>query len=90
MATVPAGAAPLATERINVEGMSCQHCVHAVKTAVSALPGVASVDVSLEKKLVTVGFDPAKTGIPSITAAIEGEGYSVPKPAVERPEAHTE
>ncbi len=67
------------TLTVFVEGMSCQHCVHAVKTAVSALPGVASVDVSLEKKLVTVGFDPRKTGLPSIRAAIEGEGYSVPQ-----------
>ncbi len=66
------------TKTLNVEGMSCQHCVHAVKTAVSALSGVSSVDVSLEKKLATVVFDPASTSEQSIRAAIEGEGYSVP------------
>jgi copper chaperone len=64
-------------ETLNVGGMSCQHCVHAVKSAVSALPGVDTVDVSLEKNIVTVGFDPEKTGLPSIRVAIEGEGYSV-------------
>jgi copper chaperone len=64
-------------QNLNVQGMSCQHCVHAVKTSVSALTGVDSVEVSLEKKLVTVGFDPSQTTLQSITAAIEGEGYSV-------------
>jgi copper chaperone len=65
------------TQTLNVQGMSCQHCVHAVKTSVSALAGVDSVDVSLEKNLVTVAFDPAQTSVKSIAAAIEGEGYSV-------------
>jgi copper chaperone len=63
---------------LNVEGMSCQHCVHAVKSSVSALAGVAKVDVSLEKKLVTVGFDPGLTSIEVIKHAIEDQGYTVP------------
>lgn len=65
------------TQELNVQGMSCQHCVHAVKSSVSALAGVDSVDVSLEKNLVTVGFDPSQANLPAIKAAIEGEGYSV-------------
>jgi copper chaperone len=64
-------------QNLAVQGMSCQHCVHAVRSSVSALAGVDSVEVSLEKKLVTVGFDSSKTSLQSITAAIEGEGYSV-------------
>ncbi len=66
------------TQTLNVNGMSCEHCVRAVKGAVSALPGVETVDVSLEKKLVTVGYDTAATSEQSIRAAIEGEGYTVP------------
>ena len=62
---------------LNVDGMSCQHCVHAVKSSVAGLPGVDSVDVSLEKKLVTVGYDPALVGLPAIRTAIEDQGYSV-------------
>jgi copper chaperone len=65
------------TQNLNVQGMSCQHCVHAVKSSVSALAGVETVEVSLEKKLVTVGFDPAKTSLQSIKSAIEDQGYSV-------------
>ncbi len=65
------------TMTLSVEGMSCQHCVRAVKTAVGALAGVDAVEVSLEKKLVTVGYDPARVAQPAVKAAIEGEGYSV-------------
>jgi copper chaperone len=65
------------TRVLNVKGMSCQHCVRAVHTAVAALPGVDTVEVSLEKNLVTVGFDPSRTGVPSISAAIEEQGYTV-------------
>lgn len=66
------------TIQLSVEGMSCQHCVKAVKAAVSALPGVDSVEVSLERKLATVSYDPAKVGRPAMKAAIEGAGSTVP------------
>jgi copper chaperone len=65
------------TTALTVEGMSCQHCVHAVKGAVGGLKGVDAVDVSLEKKLVTVGYDPALVGLPAIRTAIEDQGYTV-------------
>ena len=62
---------------LGVEGMSCQHCVHAVKSAVAVLAGVDKVEVSLEKKLVTVGFDPGVTSLQTIATAIEDQGYTV-------------
>ena len=62
---------------LTVEGMSCQHCVKAVTTAVSALPGVESVAVSLGNKSVVVGFNPEKTALDSIRVAIEEQGYTV-------------
>ncbi len=34
---------------IEIKGMSCQHCVMTVTKAISAVPGVAKVSVSLEK-----------------------------------------
>lgn len=62
---------------IAVEGMSCQHCVRAVKDAVGKLAGVDAVEVSLERKEATVSFDPARVGLPAIKAAIEEAGYTV-------------
>lgn len=37
-----------------VSSMHCAHCEHAVKTEVSQVAGVRSVDVDLATKLVTV------------------------------------
>jgi copper chaperone len=65
------------TTELNVQGMSCTHCVNAVKSAVSELAGVHSVEVSLEKNLATVEFDPGVTTLSKIKTAIEGQGYSV-------------
>ena len=56
-----------------VPAMSCAHCEHAVSEEVSAVPGVESVAVDLETKLVTVvgeALDDAK-----LRAAIDEAGY---------------
>lgn len=64
-------------QTFNVSGMSCQHCVMAVKKAVSRLPGAGAVDVILGEKKVIVSFDPALLGPEQISAAIEAIGYRV-------------
>ena len=65
------------TTILKVEGMSCEHCVKAVKQAVSAIEGVASVDVDLAGGTVTVDYSPDNATIEAIKNAIEEEGYSV-------------
>lgn len=62
---------------LNVGGMSCSHCVNAVKNALGALDGISYVDVSLEAKTVTVEYDAEKVSLENITDAIEDEGYLV-------------
>jgi copper chaperone CopZ len=48
-----------------------------VKGSVSRLAGVSAVEVSLQGKRATVSFDPQRTSLEAIRAAIEQEGYSV-------------
>ncbi len=62
---------------LNVEGMSCQHCVKAVTNAVIALEGVSAVDVSLEEKTAAVEYDDKLVSLETIKEAIEEEGYDV-------------
>ena len=52
------------TREFAVEGMHCQGCVNSVTGAVTRVPGVARVDVSLEKKAATVEFDAAAVECP--------------------------
>lgn len=60
-----------------VEGMSCMHCVHAIKTAVGSLPGIGKVEVDLMGKKVEVAFDPAQVDNQSIIEKITEAGYEV-------------
>ncbi|MDR0503120.1 MAG: copper ion binding protein [Treponema sp.] len=67
---------------IKVEGMSCNHCVKAIKKAVNALAaspeaGIGSVNADLEKGIVTVEFDKSLVTIEKIKRAIEDEGFGV-------------
>lgn len=65
------------TITLGVEGMSCGHCVKAVEGAVKKLDGIASVEVSLESKNVTVTFDEGKVTTENIKDSIEDQGYDV-------------
>lgn len=64
-------------ETIKVEGMSCEHCVKAVTGAVSALPGIGSVEVDLKAGTVSVEHDTSQSSIDQIKAEIEEQGYDV-------------
>lgn len=44
-----------------VPGISCGHCVHTIKTELSDLAGVSSVDAEVDTKKVTVQFDAPAT-----------------------------
>ncbi|QIB69674.1 copper chaperone CopZ [Aminipila butyrica] len=62
---------------IKVEGMSCEHCVKAVTTAVNGLPGIGSVAVDLKAGTVTVEHNPEQSPLDKIKAEIEDQGYDV-------------
>jgi copper chaperone len=62
---------------IKVDGMSCEHCVNAITKAVEALPGIASVAVSLAEKSVAVEYDSSKITLDKIKGEIEEQGYDV-------------
>jgi len=65
------------TKILKVGGMSCEHCVMAVTKAVGSIPGVESVNVSLEAGTAEVGYDPARVSLDEIKAAIAEEDYEV-------------
>ena len=61
------------TRTYSVPGISCDHCKRAIEAEVSTVADVASVEVDVEAKLVTVaGGDDS-----GIRAAIDEAGYDV-------------
>ncbi len=62
---------------LNVEGMSCMHCVRAIKDSVGSLPGIDKVEVDLMGKKVEVVYDADKVNLEKIKDKIEDAGYQV-------------
>ncbi len=62
------------TSTYTVEGMTCGHCVGAVRQEISALKGVSHVDVDLATGRVTVSGDRELT-TEEIAAAVDEAGY---------------
>ena len=62
---------------LKVGGMSCEHCVKAIRNAVGALPGVGSVTVDLAAGTVTLEHDPAQSPLERIRHEIQEQGYEV-------------
>ena len=65
------------TVTISVKGMSCQGCVRSVKSVLEPIPGVAQVEVSLEKGQTTVRYDAGQTAPERFKSAIAGAGFEV-------------
>lgn len=61
---------------LNVQGMSCNHCVNAIETALNEI-GVESVNVDLSKNTVDVSYDDQKITLDKIKEAIDDAGYDV-------------
>lgn len=57
----------------DITGMTCDHCVNAVTTAIKDTEGVSAVTVSLDDKSAVVEGDPID--IEAIVAAVAEEGY---------------
>jgi mercuric transport protein len=68
----------MAKERValGITGMTCGHCVAAVRKALAAVPGVGEVEVTFSPPRAVVSFDPSKTKVEMLTKAIGEEGYT--------------
>lgn len=60
---------------LNVQGMSCSHCVNAIEGAMKEIGATGKVDLADNK--VTVDFDENKLSLEKIKEAIEEQGYDV-------------
>ena len=57
-----------------IEGMSCDHCVRAVRGRLERTAGVTVSDVKVGS--ATLDYDPAKTNVDELEEAIADEGYT--------------
>jgi len=60
---------------LNIEGMTCEHCVRAVDTRLRKTPGVQVDKVVVGA--VDLHYDRSKVTLDEISEAISDEGYTV-------------
>jgi copper chaperone len=63
------------TRTMEIEGMSCGHCVARVEKALAALPGVTVEQVTVGSARVAI--DPRQTSLEQIAQAIDDAGYTL-------------
>ncbi len=66
-------------EKINVYGMTCEHCVKTVTGAISSLKGVNSVNVNLKGGYADVTYDEKSVNADDIKKAVKEAGYDTEK-----------
>lgn len=62
------------TVTLTIEGMTCQHCVRAVREALEKVP--ATTVKSVEIGSATVDYDPERVSQDALAEAIADEGYT--------------
>jgi len=61
---------------LNIEGMSCEHCVKSVTTALQAVEGVKKAKVNLKKASAVVEHSDSVT-IDALKKAVEDAGFKI-------------
>jgi len=62
---------------LNVQGMSCGHCVNSIEGSVGQLEGVSQVNVKLDVAQVEVTFNESQVSLDKIKETIVDQGYEV-------------
>ncbi len=65
----------MTTETLTIAGMTCDHCVRAVRDALQGIDGVDVETVGIGE--ATVRLDEARASREGIAAALEEEGYTL-------------
>ena len=63
---------------LKINGMTCQGCARSVKRVLESVEGVQSADVSLDRGEARVLYDPSRTTLERMKAAVDGAGYQAP------------
>ncbi|KAI8138697.1 hypothetical protein BJV82DRAFT_523026 [Fennellomyces sp. T-0311] len=63
------------TIQLQIFGMTCASCVHAIETGVAKLPGVRSIAVNLMTELAVINYDNSMLGPRDLVEAIEDLGF---------------
>jgi copper chaperone CopZ len=73
---VPVSVVETVDRQFSVKGMFCESCKNKIESAVSQLPGVASVSVTPTKNEMTVSYNKGNENIQQTLAVVKDLGYT--------------
>jgi P-type Cu+ transporter len=79
--------APVATTRLGIEGVFCSACATVIERSLEQAPGVVVATLNPATDEATVMYEPRRTGLDALRAAVEEAGYEVGPAAGESPDA---
>ena len=65
----------MARTKLNVQGMTCNHCVSSVKNALEGVSGVRSARVDLDSGTAVIDYDDGKTEPRELASTVADAGY---------------
>ena len=74
--SIPVSATVTGDATFRVDGMTCDHCRHAVTAEVSAIPGIQTVDVDVTGGTLTIYAD-QPIDRAQIASAVDEAGYTL-------------
>lgn len=66
----------MAQTTLQVEGMTCNHCVNTVTNSLQAMPGVRDAKVDLESGTAVVDYEPGTTTIEEMASEVTSKGFA--------------
>ena len=64
---------------LEVNGMTCDHCVQTIKGTLNKVIGLNLIEINLDKSQVKVEFDESQTNIKILSGEIVALGFEVKK-----------
>ena len=64
---------------LEVNGMTCDHCVQTIKGTLNKIIGLNLIEISLDKSQVKVEFNESQTNIKILSGEIVALGFEVKK-----------
>ena len=64
---------------LEVNGMTCDHCVQTIKGTLNKIIGLILIEINLDKSQVKVEFDESQTNIKILSGEIVALGFEVKK-----------
>ncbi|MGI0483785.1 heavy metal translocating P-type ATPase [Pantanalinema rosaneae CENA516] len=61
---------------LKLRGMSCASCANNIEATIRSIPGVSTCSVNFGTEQASVSYDPGRTDITTIQAAVDAAGYA--------------